>query len=548
MRLEDLIRGMAIVDRRGHFDAEVRTITPDSRRVGEGDVFVAVRGSESDGHRYIEPAVKQGARAIIAEEWPEGLDESLGKKPNVVLVADARRALALAAANLFGEPSRELVVAGVTGTNGKTTVTHVLEAVFTHAGKKTGVIGTVGARYPGKDLPLKHTTPDPLTLQGIFAKMHNEEVSHVVMEVSSHALDQHRVSGVHFRVAGFTNLTQDHLDYHQDLESYAAAKRRFFDEVLPASEAQGRMAVVNIDDPRGEEMAAAWGGKTLTVSLERADADLFVSEVEYGLGGTRAVVENAKGSWDLQVPLIGAHNLSNVLVAVGMAEAMGLSPSRIAEGLQQVKPVPGRLEPVENDEDKRVFVDYAHTPDALDKLLACLAPLTSERLIVVFGCGGDRDAGKRPLMAAAVARHAHLAVVTSDNPRNEDPAEIAAAVELGLKEAGWSRYGTVVAPRTFATELDRRKAIELAVGWMEPGDVLVVAGKGHERTQTIKGVERPFDDREETRRVLAGLPPAPPPPPTPPADVERAQVVDSVDIDPDIVDEEEDGKPEEVDS
>ncbi|MEM6370754.1 MAG: UDP-N-acetylmuramoyl-L-alanyl-D-glutamate--2,6-diaminopimelate ligase [Myxococcota bacterium] len=544
MRLEDLIRGMAIVDRRGHFDAEVRTITADSRKVGDGDVFVAIRGGQADGHGFIEPAVRQGAKAVIAEEWPEGMDESLGKKPNVVLVEDARRALALTAANLFGEPSRDMVLGGVTGTNGKTTVTHVLDAVLSHAGKKTGVLGTVGARYPGKSLPLQHTTPDPLILQGILAKMLNEEVSHVVMEVSSHALDQQRVGGVHFKVVGFTNLTQDHLDYHKNIDTYAAAKRRLFSEVLPASEVQGRMAVVNLDDPRGEEMAEAWGGKTLTVSLERGDADLFVSEVEYGLGGTRAVVENAKGSWDLTVPLIGAHNLSNVMVAVGMAEAMGLSPSRIAEGLKRVAPVPGRLEPIENEDDKRVFVDYAHTPDALDKVLACLAPLTSERLIVVFGCGGDRDVEKRPLMAAAVARHAHVAVVTSDNPRSEDPAEIASAVELGLKEAGWSRFGTVVAPRTFATELDRRKAIELAVSWMEPGDVLVVAGKGHERTQIIKDAERPFDDREETRRVLAGLPPAPPPPPIPPSDVETAQVVDSVDIDPDIVDEESEKPPE----
>ena len=535
MKLEDVIRTITITDRRGHFDAEIRTITSDSRRVGEGDVFVAVRGREIDGHDFIPDALRRGARAVVAEDWPEELDDGLGHRPNVILVEDTRRALAVSAAHVFGDPSKDLQVAGVTGTNGKTTVAHVLEAILAGAGKQTGVIGTTGARYPGKVVPLQHTTPDPVTMQGLLARMHLDGVTHVVMEVSSHALDQQRVRGVHLKVAGFTNLTQDHLDYHGDMERYFAAKARLFTEVLAGSAARGRMAVVNIDDPRGPELIELWGGKALTVSLSDTNADLHVSEVEYGLSGTRAVVESDKGAFDVEVALIGAHNLSNVLVAIGMAEAMGLPPSRAVTGLTQLGPAPGRLEPVPSDEGKRVFVDYAHTPDALEQVLASLRPLVSSRLIVVFGCGGDRDAEKRPLMGKAVAQAADLAVVTSDNPRNEDPAEIATSVETGLKEAGWSRIGTVPAPRTFQTELDRRRAIEVAIGWMEPGDVLVIAGKGHEQTQTMKGVSVPFDDREEARRVLADLPPAPPPPPSPPPDVEGTQVIESIDIEPDVV-------------
>jgi UDP-N-acetylmuramoyl-L-alanyl-D-glutamate--2,6-diaminopimelate ligase len=544
MKLEDLIRGIAITDRRGHFDQEIRTLTHDSRRVGEGDVYVAVPGTRRDGHDYIVEALKRGARAVVAEKWDDEWDVDVPSKPNVVLVSSPRRAMARAAANMFGEPSRDMLLAGVTGTNGKTTVTHLLEAIFTSAGKKAGVIGTVGARYPGGTIPLAHTTPDPVTLQGLLAKMLVAEVSHVAMEVSSHALDQERVTGVHFKVCGFTNLTQDHLDYHEDMDAYFRAKERLFSEVLQRSEARGKMAVVNADDPCGDRILEQWKGKSLRVSTERADTDLFVREVEYGLGATRATLEAGDKNFDIETSLIGAHNLSNVMVAVGMAQSMGFSNSRIAAGLKSVKAIPGRLEPIDNDQSKRVFVDYAHTPDALGKVLGALRPMTSGRLMVVFGCGGDRDADKRPLMGKAVAEGADLAVVTNDNPRGEEPTAIAKDVESGLLAAGWSRIAKVPAPRTFRTELDRRRAIELAVEWMEPGDVLVVAGKGHERTQTVGDDVVPFDDREETRRVLAGLPPMEAPPPTPPADVDVAQVVDSVDLEPDIVGEVDDGDPE----
>ncbi|MGF1508508.1 MAG: UDP-N-acetylmuramoyl-L-alanyl-D-glutamate--2,6-diaminopimelate ligase [Myxococcota bacterium] len=543
MKLEDLIRGIAITDRRGHFDREIRTLTHDSRRIGDGDVFVAINGTGADGHEFIPEAVQKGARAVIAERWEPGWDQGGSARVNVVLVPNPRRAMALAAANMFGEPSRDMLVAGVTGTNGKTTVTHILEAIFNSAGKKAGVIGTVGARYPGRSIPLVHTTPDPVTLQGILAKMLVAEVSHVAMEVSSHAVDQDRVAGIHFKVCGFTNLTQDHLDYHRDQEAYFQAKAKLFTDVLQKSSARGRMAVINTDDPHGERLLEMWGGKSLCVSIDRTDADLFVREVEYSLTKTRAVIDAGDKTWDVETCLIGAHNLSNVMVAVGMAQAMGFSTSRIAAGLAELQPVPGRLEPIDNEDGKRVFVDYAHTPDALQRVLSSLKSMTSGRLIVVFGCGGNRDTQKRPEMGKAVAEHADLAVVTNDNPRDEDPDDIARQVESGLLAGGWSRIGTVLAPRTFVKELDRFRAIEKAVGWMEPGDVLIVAGKGHEQIQVQADATVPFDDREQTRRILQGLPPMEAPPPMPPPDVEVDQVVDSVDLEPDIVGEVSDGDP-----
>ena len=508
MRLDEVIRGIAIADRRGYFDSEVTGITSDSRRVKPGYLFVAVRGGEQDGHDYIKAALKAGASAVMGERWPEDVDQTA--RPNVVLVPNARRALALAAANFHGQPSRRLVVAGVTGTNGKTTVTYVLESIIRAASRKVGVIGTVDARFGGRSEQLGQTTPDPVVLQSKLAEMGEAGVTHVAMEVSSHALDQHRVAGVHFKVAGFTNLSQDHLDYHRDLDAYFEAKAKLFSEGLRKSRARGRMAVVNVDDPRGKAILERWGGKALGVSLDpKSDADVVALSARYGLDGTHATVRTSKGIWEIHTALIGAHNLSNVLVALGMALAMGFSRARIMRGLEALERVPGRLEPVPH-EAKRVFVDYAHTPDALQKALAAVRPLTRGRLMVVFGCGGNRDPGKRAPMGKAVAENADLAIITNDNPRSEDPRAIASAVEKGLIEAGWTALSGPPAPRSYMIELDRRHAIRTAIDWMQPGDVLVIAGKGHEGYQIIGRDKLRFDDREEAHRALAGLPPPPP--------------------------------------
>ena len=549
MKLEQLIRGIAIEDRRGYFETDIRAIASDSRRVREGDLFVAVRGTSSDGHDYIDQALERGALAVLAESWPEKIDRNLTVRPNVILVENARRALALAAANLHANPSRDLVVAGVTGTNGKTTVTHILEAIADAAGKRTGLIGTVGARFADREVPATHTTPDALELQALLARMKREAITHVVMEVSSHALDQQRVTGVHFKVAGFTNFSQDHLDYHESLEAYFEAKASFFTRVLSESEARGRMAVINIDDPKGSELVERWGGKTLTTSLDgNESADLHVVSAEYGLQGTTAQIRTRKGDWQIATHLVGPHNLANVLTAVGMAQAMGFSKARIDAGLAALTGVPGRFEPVPNDEGKRVFVDYAHTPGALEHVIRTARPLTSGRIIVVFGCGGDRDRAKRAVMGRVVAEGADTAVLTSDNPRSEDPRVIAETVESGLREVGWTP-GEAGELGTYAVELDRRAAIRRAIGWMRADDVVIIAGKGHERVQIVKAESLPFDDREEARRIISGLPPPPPPPGTtegPTTElIESSAVVESIDIEPDIVEETEEAPPSE---
>jgi UDP-N-acetylmuramoyl-L-alanyl-D-glutamate--2,6-diaminopimelate ligase len=531
MRLEEVIRGIAITDRRGRFEAEVTGISSDSRRAKAGDLFVAVRGISNDGHQFIDDALRAGAAAVLAESWPEK-DEIPEKRPNVVLVPNARRALALAAANFYGQPSRKLVIAGVTGTNGKTTVTYLLESIIRAASKSVGVIGTVDCRYDGNSFDLGATTPDAIVLQSKLAEMVKAGVSHVAMEVSSHALDQQRVTGVHFKVAGFTNLTHDHLDYHKSLDTYFEAKARLFSEALRRSRARGRMAVVNVDDPRGPVLLERWGGKSLSVSMDaKSGADVVAISADYGLSGTKAVIKTSKGVWELEYGLIGAHNLANVLVAVGMALAMGFSQARIMRGLRALERVPGRLERVPAEPGKHVFVDYAHTPDALKRVIGALRPLTKGRIIVVFGCGGDRDRDKRPLMGKQVAQIADIAVVTNDNPRSEDPSVIAAAVEKGLVDGGYAKMTGVPAAKTYKIELDRRSAIKMAIDWMRPDDVVLIAGKGHETYQIIGRQKHRFDDREEARRILSGLPP--PPPLTfddGTAEVETEQVVEMLEI------------------
>ncbi|MCC7381847.1 MAG: UDP-N-acetylmuramoyl-L-alanyl-D-glutamate--2,6-diaminopimelate ligase [Deltaproteobacteria bacterium] len=535
MRLDQIIHGIALKDRRGRLDCEIAGITFDSRRAQPGALFVAVRGSKSDGHRYIEDAVRRGAAAVMAEEWAEDLDAKVSARPQAVLVSNTRRALALAAANFYGQPSRRLLVAGVTGTNGKTTVTYLLESIVRAASRSVGVLGTIEARYAGRNFPIDHTTPDPVVLQRHLAEMVAAGVTHVVMEVSSHALDQQRVAGVHFKVAGFTNLTQDHLDYHQDLDRYFQAKKLLFSDVLRKSRARGRMAVVNVDDPRGEELIQAWGGKSLRISLEpRSDADVVALASEFRLNGTRATVRTPKGVWELETSLVGPHNLSNTLLAVGMALAMGFSRARIERGLRALERVPGRLDPVPSEEGKRVFVDYAHTPDALRRMLGALRPLTKGRLVVVFGCGGDRDRAKRSAMGQAVAELADQAIVTNDNPRSEEPAAIAAEVEEGLRRGGWSRLPDGAGQaKGYRVELDRRAAIRSAINVIGPEDVLIIAGKGHESYQIVGNEKRYFDDRDEARRILAGLPPPPPQVISfsdNTGEIEESQVVESVEL------------------
>jgi UDP-N-acetylmuramyl-tripeptide synthetase len=449
-------------------DIEIAEVREDSRAVKPGDLFVAVKGQTVDGHKFVEAAAKQGAAALIVEE-------EVSCETPVVRVKSTRTALAQVAANRWGRPADRLKLVGVTGTNGKTTTAFLAEALT-----GGGVIGTVVYRYQGHEKPAPFTTPGPLELHALFAEMLAAGCSAVAMECSSHALALGRLEGVAFDVAAFTNLTQDHLDFHGTMEAYRDAKALLFKEHL-----RGR-AVVNLDAEYGPYMAQLAAG-TIGVSATK-DADVKVVEVRHSLEGIDARVATPVGEVRLRSPLIGAFNLENLLVGVGIGVGLGLDAAAIGERLSSVKGVPGRLERVAAPFG--VFVDYAHTPDALIRVMAAVRPLTKGRLIVVFGCGGDRDRTKRPKMGRAVSEMADLPVVTSDNPRTEEPSSILEMIVAGMEK------------KPFLVEVDRRKAIGAAMREARPGDAVIIAGKGHEDYQIVGKVKHHFDDREEARAAL----------------------------------------------
>ncbi len=476
----------------------------DSRAVAPGDAFFALRGAEADGHAFLRPALELGAAALVVEELPGDL--ALGAACAVV-VPDSRRALAPIAARFFGDPGRELTLVGVTGTNGKTSTTYLAESILAAAGRRVGLIGTVEVRFADVRERALNTTPESLDLQRTLRTMRTAGVDTAVMEVSSHGLDFGRVDGCRFRVAAFTNLTQDHLDHHGDMARYRDAKlalmRRHLD---PAG-----TAVVNVDDPSGEAFVAAArevGARVLRVSRHAAGAaELRLLDAQVRGDGSRArVALPGGGELELALPLLGDFNLENLLVAVGVAAALDVSADAIASGVAACPQVPGRVERVAVDGGgPRVIVDYAHTPDAVEKLLATLRPLCPGRLIAVFGCGGDRDRAKRPLMAEAVVRHADRVVATSDNPRTEDPERILDDVERGLGGLARVPADALDTPKSFARVVDRREAIRAALRIAGPDDTVVIAGKGHEDYQILGRERLPFSDRDEARRALRQL-------------------------------------------
>jgi len=475
-------------------DPEVRRVTGDSREVIPGAVFFALPGTKLDGHAFAPEAARRGAVAVVAERPVECAPATL------LLAPSARRAMALAAASLHGHPGERLALAGVTGTNGKTTVAYLVEACAAAAGLPLGVLGTVTHRWPGVERPAGHTTPESTFIQASLAEMVAAGARAAVLEVSSHALAQERVAGLRFAAAAFTNLTRDHLDYHGDMEAYFAAKRRLFTEHL----APGGVAVVNARDPFGARLADQLGpGPRVWRFGSRTDDALGASAVVSDLGGLAAVLRTPAGPVAIRSPLVGAHNLENLLCAAGLALALGIAPEAVARGLSASRGAPGRMERFEG-RGVSVFVDYAHTDDALAHAIGALRALAPRRLLCVFGCGGDRDRGKRPLMGRAAAV-ADLAVVTSDNPRSEDPAAIVADVLPGLEGTGRRRLSEREARAGadgFLVEVDRRAAIALAVACAREGDAVLVAGKGHEDHQVVGTERRPFSDREEARRAL----------------------------------------------
>jgi UDP-N-acetylmuramoyl-L-alanyl-D-glutamate--2,6-diaminopimelate ligase len=435
-----------------------------------------VPGAAGDGHEFAGDAVAAGAAALLVERW---LDQPVAQ----VRVPSVRASMGPAAAAVFRHPADALTTAGITGTNGKTTTTYLLEAIWRAAGVRPGVIGTTGARVDGEPVPLARTTPEAPDLHRLLARMRDAGVDAVAIEVSSHALAQHRVAGVRFGAAAFTNLSQDHLDYHGSMEAYFAAKATLF---TPGA---ASVAVVNADDPWGRRLLADPAVPTTTFAVD-TDADLRATSVTSTAEGIGFVVEGIR----VRSRLRGAFNVSNCLAGLAIARALGVDLATAADGIAAAPGVPGRVEPVEEGQDFLVVVDYAHTPDSIHSVLQAARPLASGRLIVVFGCGGDRDRAKRPLMGAAATAAADFSVLTSDNPRSEDPLAIIADIEPGARGGGGD----------YVVEPDRRAAIALAIGTARGGDVVVIAGKGHEPYQELADGTVPFDDREVAREALAG--------------------------------------------
>jgi UDP-N-acetylmuramoyl-L-alanyl-D-glutamate--2,6-diaminopimelate ligase len=468
-------------------DAEVTGVTHDSRRVRPGHVFVALKGLHADGAQFVQQAVAQGAVAVVTHTAP-----SAGLHADVAIAADPRRALACLAAAFWGHPSREMRVVGITGTNGKTTTAYLVASIFEAAGVPCGLIGTVGYRIRDEQRAADRTTPEAPEVQALLREMVNQGCGACAMEVSSHALALGRVDGTRFAAGVFTNLTREHLDFHASMDDYFQAKRRLF-EMLP----RGAPAIVNVDDPRGAALVNV-GGRTVTYAVSRP-ADVTPGPLSVSLSGLTFDVHTSRGRLHIASSLVGRPNVYNILAAVSTTMALDVPLECIERGVASLEGVPGRFQVVSSRHDApTVVVDYAHTDDALRNLLETARPLTSGRVVAVFGCGGDRDRTKRPLMGAVAGRLSDVIVITSDNPRGEDPVRIIDDILRGITPD--TRRDTT---QRLLTISDRRAAIMAAVDLAGPGDLVLIAGKGHEKQQVVGSRAVPFDDVAVAREALA---------------------------------------------
>jgi UDP-N-acetylmuramoyl-L-alanyl-D-glutamate--2,6-diaminopimelate ligase len=496
MRLAELLSAVPGALVVGPAEAEIAGVEHDSRKVTPGSLFVCIRGFRQDGHAFIADAAGRGAAAVVVQEDPRDL--RIPRGVTVVRVEDSRAALAHLAARLFDHPSRRLRLVGITGTNGKTTTAYLVEAILRAAGHRVGLLGTIEYRCGAVVFPGERTTPESSDLQRLLGRMRDLGAWGAAMEVSSHSLMLDRVAGCEFDVAVFTNLTQDHLDFHGTMERYAEAKARLFQMLGQARVKPGiPAAVLNMDDPWAPFMGRATTARLLSFGL-RPGADLFPRTAAFDLAGIRASLASPWGPLEIASPLVGRHNLSNILGATGACLQLGLPCKVVEAGVANLAAVPGRFEKVEAGQPFGVVVDYAHTPDALERVLAVAREFARGRVLVVFGCGGDRDRGKRPRMGEAAARLADRVVATSDNPRSEEPIEILKEIEIGIKKVSTGGVTHVTIP-------DRREAIGAALAEARGGDVVVIAGKGHEAYQVLRDRTIPFDDRVVARETLAAL-------------------------------------------
>jgi UDP-N-acetylmuramoyl-L-alanyl-D-glutamate--2,6-diaminopimelate ligase len=496
MKLTDILSGCgAEAVSAANKPVDVSRICIDSQKVQKGDLFVALPGSKVDGAQFVGDAQKKGAVAIVSER-------KVALDVPVYVVPNARKALALMAANFYGQPAKELAMLAVTGTNGKTTTAWLLESICAAGGGATGLIGTIRYKFAGRVLDAPHTTPDALELQKLLRDMVDAGQDTIIMEVSSHAMVQERVYGLTFRAAAFTNLSRDHLDYHKDIEEYFQAKRKLFSENL----SPGGVAVVNGEDTYAARIYNELRGqKRMAWKFSRlGNGELSAVDVQYTADGIKATLKTPAGDIPVKSSLIGPHNLENILAAAGTALGAGFSRRDVQEGIERVRRVPGRMDRVDGKEIT-ALIDYAHTDDALKRAIEAARLQTKSRVIAVFGCGGDRDKGKRPLMGQAAAEGADLAVITSDNPRFEEPDDIISQISPGLEKGGMRRISAGKAKageKGYLVEADRAAAIKLAVELAKPGDVILIAGKGHEAFQQLKDEKVAFDDREEAQKAL----------------------------------------------
>ncbi|MCU0369035.1 MAG: UDP-N-acetylmuramoyl-L-alanyl-D-glutamate--2,6-diaminopimelate ligase [Cyclobacteriaceae bacterium] len=479
--LKDILYKVNITSTSGNMNVEVKGICFDSRKVKPGFLFIAISGTQSDGHAFIETAIASGATAIVAEKFPENISDQI----TYVLVKSSAKALGFIASNFYGNPSDKLKLVGVTGTNGKTTVVTLLFKLFTELGYRCGMLSTVVNRIVDNTIPATHTTPDPIQINELLVKMLEANCTHCFMEVSSHAVVQGRIDGLHFTGALFTNITHDHLDYHHTFESYIRAKKGFFDAL--SSDA---FALVNSDDKRGMVMLQNCKAKKYTYAIKKL-ADFKAKIITNTIEGLELEI----GERNVWFKLIGNFNAYNLLTVYGAASLLGEDPETVLLRLSGLTAASGRFEIVMPGSRQIAIVDYAHTPDALKNVLETIEQLRSgnEQIISVVGCGGDRDRTKRPLMAAIACKYSHKVILTSDNPRSEDPMEIIKEMQQGI---------TATDARKTLVIVDREEAIKTACMLAKEKDIILVAGKGHENYQEIKGVKHPFDDKEVVTRML----------------------------------------------
>ncbi|MEW6101419.1 MAG: UDP-N-acetylmuramoyl-L-alanyl-D-glutamate--2,6-diaminopimelate ligase [Candidatus Omnitrophota bacterium] len=474
-------------------DLEIRGISCNSKDVQKGFVFVAIKGARQDGNKFIDEALRRGARIIVTEATPRSLPSVSSRPPSaakgvlLIQVKDVRLALAKLAAQYYREPSREIKVVGVTGTNGKTTVTYLLEAILKESGYSPAVIGTINYRFQGKVLSSRNTTPGPLELEAMLYNMLKKRIKYCIMEVSSHALDQKRINGVNFHSAIFTNLTQDHLDYHKTLENYFRAKRKLFSLLEAPS-----FAVINNDDRYAGRIKQATSAAYITYGIEK-HSDVMAEDLKFTSRITEFILKYRDKRFRIKSKLLGKHNVYNLLAAVAWSVREGIEIPVVKSALDKFSSVPGRLEKIPFPGGFSVFVDYAHTEDALENILKTLRLFSKNKVIVVFGCGGERDRSKRPKMGEVVSRLADYAIITNDNPRCEDPEEIIRGIKGGIKRDN------------FCVIHDRYEAIKKSLSLACFGDIVLIAGKGHENYQILRDRTIHFDDRETVARCLKSL-------------------------------------------